>query len=576
MNHRLRGLPALFLLPGLAALAGLPCAAIPDAAEFPPPHAPATDDPLRLPPEIHPELLPVPDLDLSGAEARTREAIQSARAHVRSLIGEPGVAMADLAEAYGRLGGLYHVHDVPAGAAAAYHNARILDPAKFRWAYLDAWLAQGVGRLEDALAAYQVARAIDPDYPPLDLREGEVLAELNRPAEAAQRLQTAVDEPGLEAAAAFRLGQLALQRRNFEEAEIWLQRSLRADPDADMVYGPLAQVLRRLGDTDAARSALTRQGNRAPFVEDRLVRELEDLDTGARRHFLQGLLAVRDNRFEEGADAFLRGIAEDPDNVHARISLARALYLAGDPAASREQLANVLEREPENPLALFLRGVLRDVEGNAEPARADYERALELRPTHPGAAHQLGLLAFRQGEWALAAARLAEVGVSIPDNVLARVLAVVALVRAEGESPEKLAQLEALAASQPLHPLPRYALSRLLSASADPALRNPATGLELAEGLVRQSPIPPAYEALALAQAAIGDRTRAQAALERAASGYRRSGARSALPRIEDQMSRIAAGHLPAAAWPENDPVLNAPPAEARGIFQEYPTPRPF
>lgn len=584
MNLRLPSLPAFLLLSGLA-LAAMPCAAATQAENLLPPPAgegrdggpaPGTDDPLLVPPEIGPGLVAVPDLDLSGAEARAREAIQAARQAVRDVASGPEVAPADLAETYGRLGGLYHVHDMPAGASAAYRNARTLDPGHFRWAYLDGWLAQGVGRLEDALAAYQAARAIDPDYRPLDLREGEVLAELNRPAEALQRLEAAVDEPGLEAAAAFRLGQIALQRRDFEKAEVWLRRSLQADPDADMVYGPLAQALRSLGDIEGARAALARQGDRAPFVEDAMVRELEDLDTGARRHFLQGLLAVRDNRFEAGAEAFLRGIAEDPDNAHARISLARALYLAGDPAASREQLTGVLEREPENPLALFLRAVLHDAEGDTDRARAGYESVLQLRPGHTGAAHQLGMLAFRQGQWAEAASLLGQAGEAIPDNVLARVLAVVAAARADGESVELASALDAIAGSLPHNPLPRYALSRMLSASVDPATRDPMRGLELAKNLVLQSPIPPVYEALALAHAANGDTAGAHAALEQAATAYRRSGALFLLPRIENQQRRLAAGQLPAEAWPEDDPVLNAPPAEARGVFQEYPTPRPF
>lgn len=581
MSRRQRSL----LLLSVLALTAMPLAATPDDQDPPPPlagegrgpdAAPAADDPLLVPPTSRTGLVAVPDLDLSGAEAPARDAIQSARQTVRELANDPDTPDADLAEAYGRLGGLYHVHDMPAGAATAYRNARTLDPGHFRWAYLDGWLAQGVGRLEDALAAYQAARAIEPDYRPLDLREGEVLAELNRPAEARERLESALNESGLEAAAAFRLGQLALQRRDFEAAESWLRRSLQADPDADMVYSPLAQALRGQGDVDAARAALARRGDRAPYVEDAMVRDLEALDTGARRHFLQGLLAVRDSRFAAGAEAFLRGIDEDPDNVHARISLARALYLAGDPVASREQIANVLAREAENPLALFLRAVLDDADSDIGQARAGYESVLELRPGHAGAAHHLGLLAFRQGEWAEAASLLSRAGEKTPDNVLARVLAIVATARADGESVELAARLADLAESHPQQPLPRYALSRLLCAAADPAIRDPHKGLALAETLVMQSPIPPAYEALALARAANGDIAGARTALDSAGNAYRRSGALFLLPRIENQYRRIAAAQLPAEAWPEDDPVLNAPPTEPRGVFQEYPTPRPF
>jgi protein O-mannosyl-transferase len=533
-------------------------------------------DPLLVPPGTPAGLVAVPDLDLSGAEPRTREAIEAARQAVRERAADPDAGPADLSEAYGRLGGLYHVHEISAGAARAYQNARTLDSGHLRWAYLDGWLAQGVGRLEDALDAYEAARTLDPDYRPLDLREGEVLAELNQAAAARKRLEAAVSVPGLEAAAAFRLGQLALQDRDYSAAEAWLRRSLRADPDADMVYGPLAQALRGQGDKAGARAALERRGDRAPLVEDPMVRELEDLDTGARRHFLQGLLAVRDNRFQAGAEAFARGLVEDPENVAARISLARALFLAGHPEETRKHIAKALEHEPRNALALFLVAILHDADGHAQQAREGYESVLDLQPGHPGAAHHLGMLAFREGGWPEAAKLLNQAGEAIPDNVLARVLAIVAEGRAHGESAELATGLVAIIDSHPQHPLPRYTLGRLLSAADDPGIRDVQRGLELAETLVLQGAIPPVYEALALARAAGGDLQGARVALDQAETGYRRSGALLLLPRIEQQRSRIDADRLPAQAWPEDDPVLSAPPAEPRGVFQEYPTPRPF
>jgi tetratricopeptide (TPR) repeat protein len=327
---------------------------------------------------------------------------------------------------------------------------------------------------------------------------------------------------------------------------------------------------------EAAREALARGGERQPLAEDRIVRELEDLNTGARRHFLRGLLAVREGRFAEGAEAFGQGLAEDPHNLAARISHARALYLAGLRADARMQLETVLERRPGEPLAAFLLGLLLEVEGDTTGARDLYRLSMAAQPEHPGASHHLGLLDFRDGEWRSAARLLAQAGARFPDNVTARVLALIAASRAGGDPAETLAGLEAIAAEHPLQPLPRYALSRLLSAAEDPAVRNPGRGLELAEGLLAAGPIPPVYEALALARAASGDLAGARAALENAQAAYRRSGALIFLPRLELQFARLAVGELPSTAWPEDDPVLVPPPTEPRGVFQEYPTPRPF
>jgi len=535
-----------------------------------------TSDLLLNPPARHAELLPVPDLDLSDAEPRAREAIEAARDAVHARLDNPETGAADLAEAYGRLGGLYHVHEILAGARPAYGNARRLDPEHFRWAYLDAWLAQGAGRLDDGLAAYQDARAIDPGYPPLALRLGEVLLESNRPEDAAEQLRSALQEPGLEAAAAFRLGQLALQRREFAQAESWLRRTLAADPEAEAAYTALALALRGQGQLESAREALARGGERQPLVDDRLVRELEELDTGARRHFLRGLLAVREGRFAAGAEAFGQGLTEEPDNLAARISHARALYLAGQRAEARAQLETVVERRPDEALANFLLGVLLEVEDDTKPARQAYERSLSAQPGHPGASHHLGLLAFRAGEWRLATDLLTQAAARFPDNITARVLALVAQARAGGELSEVVATLETMVAEQSGPPLPRYALSRLRSAAEDPTVRDPARGLALAEALLLSGPIPPVFEAVALAQAAGGDTEAALTALDAAEAAYRRSGAMMFLPRLQAQRERLAAGDFPAEAWPKDDPVLVPPPPDPRGVFQEYPTPRPF
>lgn len=560
--HAIRG-PMLILLlvfvPGVTAQAGA-----------------GTIELLLNPPARHGELLPVPDMDLSGAEPRPREAIEAARDAVHARLDNPETEATDLAEAYGHLGSLYHVHEILAGARPAYGNARRLDPEHFRWAYLDAWLAQGAGRLGDALAAYQDARAIDPAYPPLALRLGEVLLESNRPEDAAEPLRRALQEPGLEAAAAFRLGQLALQRRDFVQAESWLRRTLEADPEAEAAYTALALALRGQGRLEAAREAMARGGERQPLVDDRLVRELEELDTGARRHFLRGLLAVREGRFAAGAEAFGQGLTEEPDNLAARISHARALYLAGKPAEAREQLDTVLERRPNEALANFLLGVLLEAAGDTKPARQAYERSLAAQPGHPGASHHLGLLAFRAGEWRLAADLLTQAAVRFPENITARVLALVAQARAGDELSEVVAALETMVAEQSGPPLPRYALSRLRSAAEDPKARDPTRGLVLAEALLLSGPIPPVFEALALAQAASGNPEAALAALKNAETAYRRSGALVFLPRLDTQRRRLMAGELPAEAWPEDDPVLVPPLPDPRGVFQEYPTPRPF
>ena len=201
-------------------------------------------------------LSPVPELDISGAEARARSAIQKARVDVATLLDRPGIGRTELGEAYGRLGAYYHVYNIRSGAEACYSNAMRLAPDEFRWAYLDAYLAHVSGRYAEGLERFARAREIGPAYAPIEIYEAEALLEFNRVDEAEEKLRSGFDGEGLRARAAYRLGQIALQRREFDEAVEYLETALQLDPAGTAAYFPLAQALRGAGDAEAARAAI--------------------------------------------------------------------------------------------------------------------------------------------------------------------------------------------------------------------------------------------------------------------------------------------------------------------------------
>jgi protein O-mannosyl-transferase len=283
--------------------------------------------------------------------------------------------------------------------------------------------------------------------------------------------------------------------------------------------------------------------------------------------------------FADGAEAFGQGLEEDPDNLAARISHARALYLAGKRAAAREQLEIVVAKRPDEALANFLLGLLLESGGETTAARQAYQRSLTAQPEHPGASHHLGPACLPR--WRMAACgRSARTGSGRDSPTTSRHgfwrwWRKPALGGELGGRSRRI--LETLVAERSGPPLPRYALSRLRSAAEDPAVRDPVRGLAIGRGPAAERPDPARLRGTGTG----AGRQRqsgscAQAALEDAETAYRRSGASIFLPRLQAQRERLAAGGLPAEAWPEDDPVLVPPPPDPRGVFQEYPTPRPF
>ena len=536
----------------------------------------ASADLLSDPPAGEPVLVPVPELDLSGAESSARNAIVGARKQVAGLLARDDVAAAELAEAYGRLGAFYDVYQIRSGAELCYVNAVALDPSAFRWVFLYAYLAHVSGRYDEAMERFARARTIDPAYPSVGLFEAEILLERNQIDDAAGALEAAMAVDGLRARAAFRLGQIALQRRQYDDAVILFREALALDPEGDAAWFPLAQALRGTGDSEGARTALEQRGKQLPRVREPLLEELAALDHGSRPFYLSGLAAARRGDYRASAEAFGAGLAQDEDNAFARVSYARALYLSGHPEKTREQLEIVVDTAPAEPLPLFLLGLLDRAGGDSERARERFEQVLRLRADHSGALYFLGLMDFSSEDYARAATRLAAAVGAEPGNHYAQVLALVARQR-NGEPDNVLAaELGELVATSPEPWLPRYALARLLAASEEEGVPDMERALVLSQQLVDEQVHPAALEALALAHAAGGDTEAAENTLDQAKSEYLFAGHFGDVNRIAAQQQRLADGALPSVAWPVEDPLFNPPPISVRGPFMEYPAARAY
>ena len=327
----------------------------------------AADTLSELPAAWAARLQPVAEISPGSLDADSRAQLGEARQRVARAL-EGSLPESDHADAWGELAALYHVHDVYGPATRCYANAIELAPDSFRWTYLAAYLAVETGQLERAVDGYQSALRLRPDYLALHIRLADAWLDLNRLDTARTAYQAVIDEPGLQAAALYGLGQIALLERDHAQAIDYLQRALDIQPEANRIHYALARALRAGGERDAARRHLEQQGDQLPVIRDPQVESFRALKQGARLHFLHGMKAMRSKDYDAARDAFARGLAREPDNQDARISYARSLYLAGDTDRAREELQGVLASEPANALARFLLGIHAEADGDIDAA----------------------------------------------------------------------------------------------------------------------------------------------------------------------------------------------------------------
>jgi tetratricopeptide (TPR) repeat protein len=529
----------------------------------------------ELPPQWQGKLVPIPESDVSGAEPLMQQAIGEARREIARLLRAPEADPVPLATAYGRLGALFVLLEVEAQADACLRNAQRLQPRDFRWPYYAGYLAMMAGRTDRALEYLKAAQEINPGYPPLYLRLGKVWLDRGELARARAALERIADEPGLLVIANYYLGQIDVQERRYREAVTHLEKALAADPGATGVHYPLAQAYHALGKDELARQHLGQFEVRRPAAMDPVLDQLQGAVKRSVPAFEKAIYAVGKGDYQTAVARFAEGLAVAPDNVPARVSYARVLYLTGNKDEAGRQLAAVLKADPNEVLANFLQGVLFQDEGRNEEAAASYRRTLELDPKQAGAYFYLANLDFAAGRYSQAAKGYQAALAVDKDIPPARLLALVAASRAGEKDPQIAKTLDRLSADHPDDPQLRYAQARLLAAPKYPGVRDPARALRIASQLVLLQPIPPHLRALALARAAEGHFDQAVQTQQQAiaAAWTAPPGEASAM---QAELDAYKNHEVPAPAWPPGDALLSPPPFDPIAPFRDYPASVPY
>lgn len=190
------------------------------------------------------------------------------------------------------------------------------------------------GDLAEAITHYRLAVAVDPTSDDAYLRLGYALKEFGRHVEARDALEASLRQHSANADAAYLLGMLEVESRNYAKAGEWLLRAVQLNPMIQAAYGNGAQALFRIGRLNDA-SKLIAKGVRF-FPED------------THLLFFQGNLLAETGDYSGAAHTYRQALTLSEDNPAVLANLGNCERHLGNVTEAIRCLRLAISHEPDN------------------------------------------------------------------------------------------------------------------------------------------------------------------------------------------------------------------------------------
>jgi tetratricopeptide (TPR) repeat protein len=310
-----------------------------------------------------------------------------------------------------------------------------LDPRNTKAADYLGLSYEALGRIDEALAAYRNAIALDtgvaPTNPELYLDLGTLLVENDRPGDAVPYLLHAAGMASGDWRVHRSLGKAYLQLNRLPEARDELRSAVTLAPENAPLHFLLAQALRKSGMADQARAETERYNTLTgahsspdtPLAEARSLLDLGKVDEAERvtRRYLEIHKSSADGHYLLGYILFKKqdaksSLAEYTEAARYRTPGAADLEaVAGDYVLLKDYpdadkwFTKSVEWNPTDSLGWYYLGRTKYNENRFEEAIGAFEQCLKLDPRNVKAEDNLGLSfeGLNQIEKAMAAYRIA-------------------------------------------------------------------------------------------------------------------------------------------------------------------------
>jgi tetratricopeptide (TPR) repeat protein len=427
-----------------------------------------------------PALLSIPIPSLSHMNKDVRNQLRDSQAALEALQEQRDVSAEELGLAFGKLGKLYHAYKFLEAAEACYRNAQTLRPDVFEWPYYLGHVYDRQGTPLEAIATFDDALAIQPDSLPAMIALAQIHLSAEQLDQAEPLFRRALTQDRACVTALVGLGKIALARRDFAVAVRHFESALARQPEASVIYYPLAMAYRGLGEMDKARKLLQKGRTTATAAEvaDPLMDELQELCVGYEQLILTGVAMGQAGKLDGALERLEQAVLADPQNPDARMNLGTVLAKLGRSDTAIEQFRSAIRLKPDYILARCNLGALLSIEGRNKEAIKHFGQAIrydsECSHAHLGLADAL----VEIGDHELASTHYAHVIRIDPRHPSARLGQVVALSRM-GRYADALERLQAGLAVLPQSMGLTHAMARLLAACPDQTVRDGPRALRL-------------------------------------------------------------------------------------------------
>ena len=324
-------------------------------------------------------LPPLPDPALEDFAPPVQEQLRSIRAKAAAAPRD--------ANAVGDLGRALYAYGQLQASAACFERSRKLAPEVFRWAYLFGVAQAGLGRAEQAKAAFEAASEMRPGDLPTALRLADLLEQTGDQAAAKRVLERVLEETSAGAAAHFRLGRL-VAAEDSARAITHLEAAIRAEPDYREALYALASAYRLQGRHQEATAKLVLYENADPgqrrHYPDPLIDAMESIRASSAQQVFNEGHALQARGDYEGALAAYAAVLEiDPNYVQAHVNLVAVHGELGNYEQASQHYEQSVSLNPSISEAHYNYGVSLHFSEDYRGASDAFRRALEINPQDP-------------------------------------------------------------------------------------------------------------------------------------------------------------------------------------------------
>jgi cytochrome c-type biogenesis protein CcmH/NrfG len=324
-----------------------------------------------------------PAVDLSHADPEVARVIQRATSEVKAAPRD--------ANAWGKLGMLLLAHDFDTESRIAFHTAGELNPADYRWPYLE-----GLTRVlyEPEVGLQTLRRAAElapPERPEPRLRVAELLLERGD-LDATASFASGALSSAMAMRAELILARVAAARGNWQGV---LEHTGRCGSDAfcrraaALLRGHAFAATGEPDKADAefrAASALPEP----PAWPDPVVAEVESRRVGTAAQLDQAADLLEQGRAREAVMVLQTAATQASNSPEPTLRLGQALIRTGDSPTARRVLEGFTIRFPSSVEGWFNLGVARFQTNDIKGATEAFRQTIHLKPDHALAHFNLG------------------------------------------------------------------------------------------------------------------------------------------------------------------------------------------